>query len=90
MRLKVFPVLSLIVLALFATGLKGGAQNTPSNSERSTSQQWLSHQMFQPPPRDSDKQKNSEKVVEEIKRLYMDAEKEIEAKNPPKTKQQKP
>jgi hypothetical protein len=46
--------------------------------------------MFQPPPPDTERSKLSENTIEEIKRLYLEAEKEIQARNQSRTHQQKP
>ncbi len=87
--MKMAPILLILGLALLATEPRVAAQ-TVSNPQKSDNKQWLSHQMFQPQPRDAEKLNNSDKVVEEIKRLYMEAEKDVQAKNLTETKSQKP
>lgn len=62
---------------------------TTGNPKRPDDHKWLSHQMFQPQPRDSEKLTNSDKVVEDIKKLYMEAEKEIETQKRPDGQPQK-
>ena len=82
-------ILLILGLMLFVSDSRVAAQ-TASNPQKSDNKQWLSHQMFQPQPRDSEKLNNSDKVVEEIKRLYMEAEKDAQAKNFSETTPQKP
>jgi hypothetical protein len=83
------PIFLIIGLALLVSDQRVTAQ-TASNLQGRDNQQWLSHQMFQPQPRDTEKLNNSDKVIEEIKRLYMEAEKDVQAKNLTETKSQKP
>ncbi|MGO8821999.1 MAG: hypothetical protein ACLQT6_05795 [Desulfomonilaceae bacterium] len=83
------PILLILGLMLFVSDSRVAAQ-TASNPQKSDNKQWLSHQMFQPQPRDAEKLNNSDKVIEEIKRLYMEAEKDVQAKNLAETKSQKP
>jgi hypothetical protein len=88
-KLKMAPILLILGLMLFVSDSRVAAQ-TASNSPKSDNKQWLSHQMFQPLPRNSEQLTNSDKVVEEIKKLYMEAEKEIETQNPSNVKHQRP
>lgn len=87
--MKMAHILLILGLMLFVSDSRVAAQ-TASNPQKSDNKQWLSHQMFQPQPRDAEKLNNSDKVIEEIKRLYMEAEKDVQAKNLAETKSQKP
>ncbi len=87
--MKIAPIFLIIGLALLVSDQRVAAQ-TASNPQGRDNKQWFSHQMFQPQPRDVEKLNNSDKVVEEIKRLYMEAEKDVQAKNLAETKSQKP
>jgi hypothetical protein len=90
MRIAALPILLIIILFSALTHSQTLAQPA-SNRENDPSQRWVSHQMFQPPPSDTERSKLSENTIEEIKRLYLEAEKEIQARNDQsKTHQQKP
>ena len=89
MRIAALPILLIIILFSALTHPQSMAQSA-SNRENDPSQRWVSHQMFQPPPSDSERSKISENTIEEIKRLYLEAEKEIQARNQSRTHQQKP
>ena len=52
------------------------AQQTPAVSKKVTDQ-WMSHQMNQPPPAPSKKYRMSQELVNEIKELYLEAEKQF-------------
>jgi hypothetical protein len=88
MRIAALPILFITLFFLALTHPQAMAQSA-SNRENDPSQRWVSHQMFQPPPSDTERSKLSENTIEEIKRLYLEAEKEIQAKNHSKTHQQK-
>jgi hypothetical protein len=88
MRIAALPILFITLFFLALTHPQAMAQSA-SNRENDPSQRWVSHQMFQPPPPDTERSKLSETTIEEIKRLYLEAEKEIQAKNHSKTHQQK-
>jgi hypothetical protein len=51
--------------------------------------QWVSHQMNQPPPETGDKYTFSPGLIDEIKELYVQAKKEYEAKAKSKTQSSK-
>ncbi|MFC1834133.1 hypothetical protein ACFL2Q_05290 [Thermodesulfobacteriota bacterium] len=61
-------------------------QSLPSNaqtaedSRNTSSQRWFSHQMHQPPPDDNPRNKLSRKRINDIRQLYLQAKKELEAK----------
>ena len=88
MRFTILPAMLMFTFALLVFPDHTVGQSA-SNLETPSSKQGLSHQMFQPAPRNADKQRISEKTIEDIRRLYLEAEKEIEAKNPSKAHQQK-
>ena len=89
MRIAALPIL-LIRLLFSALPHTQALAQSASNRENDPSQRWVSHQMFQPPPSDSERSKISENTIEEIKRLYLEAEKEIQARNQSRTHQQEP
>ncbi len=89
MRIAALPILLILILFSALTHSQALAQPA-SNRENDPSQRWVSHQMFQPPPPDTERSKLSENTIEEIKRLYLEAEKEIQARNHSRTHQQKP
>ncbi|MEI6135476.1 MAG: hypothetical protein WCP72_10920 [Desulfomonile sp.] len=89
MRIAALPIL-LIILLFSALPHPQALAQSASNRENDPSQRWVSHQMFQPPPSDSERSKISENTIEEIKRLYLEAEKEIQARNQSRTHQQEP
>jgi len=68
----------LIMLACFC-GSKGHAQ-TAEKGRSGQVDQWVSHQMNQPLPDDGKKFKLSQDIIDEIRRLYLQAKKEQEAK----------
>ncbi len=87
--MKMAPILLILGLMLLVSDSRVAAQ-TASNPQKGDNKQWLSHQMFQPLPRNSEQMTNSDKVIEEIKKLYIEAEKETETKNPSNVKDQRP
>ena len=89
MRITALPILFITLFFLALTHPQAMAQ-AASNRENDPSQRWVSHQMFQPPPSDTERSKLSENTIEEIKRLYLEAEKEIQARNQSRTHQQEP
>ncbi len=89
MRFTILPAMLIFTFALLVSADPAVGQST-SNLETPSSKQGLSHQMFQPAPRLGDKQQISEKTIEDIRRLYLEAEKEMEARNPSNTQRQKP
>lgn len=89
MRIAALPILFITLFFLALTHPQAMAQSA-SNRENDPSQRWVSHQMFQPPPPDTERSKLSETTIEEIKRLYLEAEKEIQGKSRSRTHQQEP
>ncbi len=74
-----FELLLLLYLLLVCAPVVECHSQNAQNPQQGPSDQWLSHQMNQPPP-NSDKFSMSQESVDEIKQLYMDAKKEVEKK----------
>ena len=74
--------ISLALLALLCVALSGvspifgWAQTTPQ-ANRGTSSQWVSHQMNQPPPDTGNRYQLSEAMIEEIRQLFLQAQKDL-------------
>jgi hypothetical protein len=66
-----------------------GTPVAPVTTPPEPADQWVSHQMNQPPPETGDKYALSPGLVEEIKQLYLQAKKEHEAKAAGKTQGEK-
>jgi len=78
--MKAFVVIMfLIVFAVSAAEPPAHAQAAPTDT-RPQSNQWLSHQMNQPPPDPGKKIILSDEIIEEIRQLYLQAKKELEQK----------
>ena len=75
----IVAIMFLIVFAVSAVELPADAQGTPTDS-RPQSNQWLSHQMNQPPPDPAKRTILSDEIIEEIRQLYLQAKKELEQK----------
>lgn len=74
--------LVLLLTASFSIGFSSltySQTGNPQNLSKS-SEQWISHQMNQPPPETRDKYVISQEQIEEIKQLYLQAQKELDAK----------
>jgi len=69
----------LILVALNAAESPVYAQAAPADS-RPQPNQWLSHQMNQPPPEPARRTSLSDDIIEEIRQLYLQAQKELEQK----------
>jgi hypothetical protein len=67
------------IIFLAAQCNSASAQVTSQNPP-TTSDQWQSHQMNQPPPDNSDKYSASKDRLEEIRQLYLQAKQELEKK----------
>lgn len=83
------PILLILGLMLFVSDSRVAAQ-TASTPQKGDNKQWLSHQMFQPLPQDPERSKLSADAIEEIKRLYIEAEKERQSRNQAKPNQRRP
>jgi hypothetical protein len=78
MRLALPLLLSLFMIC--APWMDCHAQNA-QNPQQGSGDQWVSHQMNQPPP-NPEKFMMSRETVDEITQLYLDAKKEKETKAP--------
>jgi len=78
------PILSigvgLLLMSVCAIDAPGFAQPAPRNT-RGLSDPGQSHQMNQPRPETAKRVKFSKDLIEEIRRLYLQAKKELETKN---------
>ncbi|MCA1960388.1 MAG: hypothetical protein LDL33_06295 [Desulfomonile sp.] len=75
-------MLGIIFLVLFTVSAADSpvfAQAAPADS-RPLPNQWLSHQMNQPPPDPPKRTILSDEIIEEIRQLYLQAQKELEQK----------
>ncbi len=73
----VLAIVFLILFAVSAAESPADAQAAPADP-RPQSNQWLSHQMNQPPPDPAKKTILSDEIIEEIRQLYLQAQKEVE------------
>lgn len=85
MRTSNCVVFVLFIIAFLLAAPIVYSQTAPQGRQDS-SNQWVSHQMNQPPPDRGKKYELSEDIVEEIRQLYLRAKQEIEVK----TQQPKP
>lgn len=69
-----------LAFVLMNTGFLAIAQSGASK-RASAPQRGMSHQINQPAPESDSRRKLSESRIEEIKKLYLDAKKELESKN---------
>ncbi len=82
-------LLMSLAVAMFACHVSiAQAQVTQPQDSRS-SDQWVSHQMNQPPPGAGDKYKVSQDRLDEIQQLYLQAKKDLNAKADTKLKDKK-
>jgi len=78
-----FPSALFVILLLVCVCCsvdRAAAQQTPDQGDSASPKQWLSHQMNQPPPPQSDRFKISQDRIDEIQQLYESARKEREKK----------
>lgn len=81
--MKTGTALFLILLALATFAFQPvHAQSRPQTS-RTNPEQWRSHQMNQPAPTASEKNDLSSERIEEIRQLYIEAQRESESKSNP-------
>jgi hypothetical protein len=78
MRLALLLLMSIWLVC--APAIDCHSQNA-QNPQQGAGDQWVSHQMNQPPP-NPEKFMMSKETVDEIKQLYLDAKKEVETKAP--------
>ena len=72
-------VCGLLIMCLCPVDQLGHAQ-APSKRKGGSPDQWVSHQMNQPSPEARKKFKLSQRRIDEIRQLYLEAKKELEAK----------
>jgi hypothetical protein len=76
----------ILVLLFLIIGACAACLTTSANAQnagqsgKSGADQWVSHQMNQPPPDTRDKYAISQDRIDEIKQLYIQAQKELEEK----------
>jgi hypothetical protein len=76
---SVFFLISLIaVIIVSSVAIAQAPAAQPSNSN--SSNQWVSHQMNQPPPGAGDKNNVSQDRLDDIQQLYLQAKKERDTK----------
>lgn len=75
----IVAIVFLILLAVSVAEVPVCAQSAPADA-RPHSNQWLSHQMNQPPPDPGKKTILSDEIIEDIRQLYLQAKKELEQK----------
>ena len=81
--MKIQPVCFIILLTLsLITSQTVIAQSLPQTT-RTNPDQWRSHQMNQPAPAASENNDLSNERLEEIKQLYIEAQKELESRTNP-------
>jgi hypothetical protein len=76
-----YLVFSLMIFTAYGFTLPAYSQGVPTpagNTDRP--QLWMSHQMNQPGPEPAQKYKISQKLVDEIRQLYLQAKKEYDSK----------
>ena len=74
-------ILALVfILALTVSAITAFAQSAPAQRQPANDKQWMSHQMYQPPPETSVRYRLSQRAVDEIAQLYELAMKESEGK----------
>jgi hypothetical protein len=76
--MKSLILIVLVTMTIFFSAYPARAQVTSQNPP-ATTDQWLSHQMNQPPP-GTDKYSISQNRLEEIRQLYLQAKQELEKK----------
>ena len=85
---SVLSFICLISFVLTWCALPAKAQVVQPKDSRSPDQ-WVSHQMNQPPPGAGDKRGISKDRLDEIEQLYLQAKKELDAKGDPQPKDKK-
>jgi hypothetical protein len=85
---SVLSLISLMVVILTCCALLAQAQ-VAQPKDSPSSDQWMSHQMNQPPPGAGDKHSVSQDRLNEIQQLYLQAKKELDAKADPQLKDKK-
>ena len=85
---SVLPLLCLMAVIITCSAVCAQAPVVQPPDSRS-SDQWVSHQMNQPPPGSGDKYTVSQDRLDEIQQLYLQAKKEADAKVDNKVKDNK-
>jgi len=78
-----FSVLGILLIICFVLMSSLVIGQASSQADKPSSDQWVSHQMNQPPP-SADKYKVSQDRIDEIRQLYDLAKQEADAKKDPK------
>jgi hypothetical protein len=78
--MKIPPSLSVLILATSLLVPCSSAYGQAATPAAPSGDQWVSHQMNQPPPDTTDKNALSQEMIDEIKQLYLQAKKDQEAK----------
>ena len=86
MKSVLLTCLAVVVFACCASTAKAQAVQPPDSR---SSDQWVSHQMNQPPPGAGDNYSVSHDRLDEIQQLYLQAKKELDAKVDTKLKDKK-
>jgi hypothetical protein len=89
MRLPSTLFVILLLVSVCCSVDRAVAQQTPDQGDPASPKQWLSHQMNQPPPPQSDRFKISQDRIDEIQQLYESARKQREQKAKTQTKDAK-
>jgi hypothetical protein len=85
---SVLPLICLVAM-IFVFSLSTAQAQAVQPSAPSSSNQWISHQMNQPPPGTGDRYHISKDRLDEIQQLYRQAQKEMDAKADTKLKDKK-
>jgi hypothetical protein len=78
-----------LIAVIFASSLASAQAPVVQPPGSRSSDQWVSHQMNQPPPGAGDKYSVSPDRLDEIQQLYLQAKKELDAKADTKVKDKK-
>jgi hypothetical protein len=84
----VLPLICLVAI-VFALSISTAQAQAVQAPDTGSSDQWISHQMNQPPPGAGDKYHISKDRLNEIQQLYLQAKKEKDAKADTKLRDKK-
>lgn len=84
MKIILLGVVGLLISALPGAPLSASGQ-AALQARGGNSDQWVSHQMNQPPPDSGNRYQLSDAMIDEIRQLFLQAQKEI-AEKPDKKK----
>ncbi len=82
-------LLKFFAVVVFACCVSTAHAQAVKPPDSRSSDQWVSHQMNQPPPGAGDKYSISHDRLDEIQQLYLQAKKELDAKADSKVKDKK-